>query len=62
MRTSIKAKMNRVDKQDERFEVTCLKDISVGDILRLRDGDEIPADCIVLKCDNDKGECFVKTS
>lgn len=54
--------MNQVDKYDERFEVTCLKDISVGDILRLRDGDEIPADCIVLKCDSDKGECFVKTS
>lgn len=62
MRTNVKAKITQVDTQDDRFEVTCLKDISVGDILRLRDGDEIPADCIVLKCDNEKGECFVKTS
>ena len=33
----------------------------VGDIVRVRDGEEFPADCILLKIENDKSECFVKT-
>jgi len=56
------SKISRVDPNDPRFEITCLKDLQVGDILKLQDGCEIPADCVVLKTDNDKGECFVKTS
>jgi P-type E1-E2 ATPase len=34
----------------------------VGDILYLKEGDEIPADCIILESDNLKNDTFVQTA
>jgi len=49
-------------KDDPRFEVTCLAEIKCGDILKIVDGEQVPADCILLKTNNERAECFVKTS
>ena len=51
-----------VCKDDPRFEVTCLAEIKCGDILKIVDGEQVPADCILLKTNNERAECFVKTS
>ena len=37
------------------------EDITVGDLLRIKDGQSFPADCILLKIENKLQECFVKT-
>ncbi|KAI9350349.1 hypothetical protein BDR26DRAFT_833502 [Obelidium mucronatum] len=42
-------------------KVSC-KDIRVGDIIRLRDREFIPADIVVLASSNADGVCFVETS
>jgi magnesium-transporting ATPase (P-type) len=36
-----------------------VSDIKVGDIVELKDDEQIPADCVILACDNKKGEVFV---
>jgi len=38
------------------------KDISVGDVLCLRNNEQIPADIVVLASSNDKGICFIETA
>ena len=38
-----------------------LQHIKVGDIIRIKDGQLIPADCILIKIENPNKECFVKT-
>lgn len=40
---------------------TMLQDLKVGDIIRIHDGQIVPADCILLKIENESNECFVKT-
>ena len=37
-------------------------ELVVGDIVRLDNGQEIPADCIVLSCTSTDGTCFINTS
>ena len=32
------------------------------DIIRIADGEQVPADCVLLKVADDKPECFVSTS
>lgn len=49
-------------KDDDRFEESNLADIKCGDILKIRDGEQVPADCILLKTESLDGDCFVKTS
>lgn len=44
------------------FENTVLSEVKVGDILRISDGEQVPADCILLKVKDNKDECFVKTA
>jgi len=44
------------------FKQVSVADIKVGDILELHDDEQIPADCIILACDNTKGEVFVHTA
>ncbi|KAJ3025977.1 UNVERIFIED_CONTAM: hypothetical protein HDU68_006389 [Siphonaria sp. JEL0065] len=45
----------------EWIKVSC-KDIRVGDIIRLRDREFIPADIVVLSSSNADGICFIETS
>ncbi|RQM08863.1 hypothetical protein DD237_000600 [Peronospora effusa] len=38
------------------------QDIEVGDILLLKDGDQVPADCILLATSRPDGRCYVETA
>ena len=49
-------------KGEIRWENSCLADIKVGDIIRIDDLEQVPADCILLKVSDNKPECFVKTA
>ena len=39
-----------------------MADIKVGDIIRVDDLEQVPADCVLLKVSENKPECFVKTA
>ncbi|KAH9160413.1 hypothetical protein LEN26_001860 [Aphanomyces euteiches] len=38
------------------------KDVLVGDLLVMKEGDEVPADCLVLATSNKNGMCYVQTA
>ncbi|TYZ65539.1 hypothetical protein PybrP1_007716 [[Pythium] brassicae (nom. inval.)] len=38
------------------------QDIEVGDLLLLKDGDEVPADCVLLATSRPDGRCYVETA
>ncbi|KAG6970136.1 hypothetical protein JG687_00002800 [Phytophthora cactorum] len=38
------------------------QDIEVGDVLILKDGDQVPADCILLATSRPDGRCYVETA
>ncbi|TMW68689.1 hypothetical protein Poli38472_006157 [Pythium oligandrum] len=38
------------------------QDIQVGDLLILKDGDEVPADCVLLATSRPDGRCYVETA
>ncbi|KUF99972.1 hypothetical protein AM588_10009478 [Phytophthora nicotianae] len=38
------------------------QDIEVGDVLLLKDGDQVPADCILLATSRPDGRCYVETA
>lgn len=38
------------------------QDIEVGDMLILKDGDEVPADCILLATNRPDGRCYIETA
>lgn len=44
-----------------KFVSTPWKKVIVGDILRVRKNEEVPADCIILKTSHEKGLCYVET-
>lgn len=37
------------------------KDINVGDFIRVRANEEIPADIVLISCSDEEGNCFVET-
>lgn len=39
-----------------------LQDVKVGDIIKIHDHMQVPADCVLLKVKDNKPECFVKTA
>lgn len=43
------------------FRNTYWKYINVGDIIRVRSGEEVPADCVLLSSSDEKGLAFVET-
>lgn len=45
-----------------KIEDCTLKEVRVGDVLQIRDGETMPADCVLLKTATDQGVCFVQTS
>lgn len=38
------------------------QDIEVGDILILKDGDDVPADCVLLATNRPDGRCYIETA
>lgn len=40
---------------------TSFQDIKVGDLIRVYDHQSFPADCLLVKIENESNECFIKT-
>ena len=47
---------------DGTLQKTTLADVAVGDIVRIEDREQVPADCVVLTTHGENHECFVKTA
>lgn len=47
---------------EPQFEDTTLAEVVVGDIIRVKDGEALPTDCVLIQVEDDKPECFVKTA
>jgi len=45
-----------------KYETICVDQIKVGDIIELKEGEGIPADCILLNSNNPNGEAFIMTA
>ncbi|KAJ3117122.1 hypothetical protein HK100_000894 [Physocladia obscura] len=54
--------MDQLPESAAQWEKISCKDIHVGDIIRVRDREFIPADIIVVSSSNSDGICFVETS
>lgn len=52
---------NKETTGNARFAQRFWKDVQVGDFLRLYDGDEVPADLIILSTSDADGACYVET-
>ena len=48
--------------KDGSFKETKWKDVHVGQILLVKDGEEFPADLLVLKSSHENGMCFIETA
>lgn len=46
---------------DTAFKNRCWKDISVGDLIRVRANEEVPADIIAISCSDLEGNCYIET-
>lgn len=46
---------------DTHFKLRRWKDVSVGDIIRVRANEEVPADIVVLSASDSEGNCFIET-
>lgn len=46
---------------DTTFKNRCWKDINVGEIIRVRANEEIPADIIAISCSDLEGNCYIET-
>lgn len=49
------------EQRYSKFKNRCWKDVSVGDIIRIRADEEIPADVVILSTSDSDGVCFVET-
>ncbi|RHY34757.1 hypothetical protein DYB32_000692, partial [Aphanomyces invadans] len=61
----VNSKPVRILRQNDTIDdgiVRSWKDVVVGDLLVLKEGDEVPADCLVLATDNKSGMCYVQTA
>lgn len=48
--------------RDGQLETTCLAQVQVGDIIKVEDKEQVPADCVLLATKSETHECFVKTA
>ncbi|PJF18500.1 Phospholipid-transporting ATPase [Paramicrosporidium saccamoebae] len=46
----------------KKFERRVWKDICVGEIVKVRDGQEFPADLVLIMSSSEDGDCYVETS
>lgn len=52
---------NKQPEEKARFKKDYWKNVQVGDILRLYDGEEVPADMVVLSTSDSDGSCYIET-
>ncbi|ELP90095.1 cation-transporting ATPase, putative [Entamoeba invadens IP1] len=65
----IRIKLRDIKLNNEEFEMVSQgqfipvksKDIKVGQLLRLKKGQRVPADLVILQSADDEGTCFIKT-
>lgn len=48
--------------RDAKLETISSQDICVGDIIRIQNGQQIPADLVLISTSHDEGLCYVETS
>lgn len=48
-------------EDNARFKKDFWKNVQVGDILRLYDGEEVPADMVILSTSDPDGSCYIET-
>ncbi|EGV61365.1 phospholipid-translocating P-type ATPase [Yamadazyma tenuis ATCC 10573] len=46
---------------DFKFKNRCWKDVSVGDFIRVRANEEVPADMVLVSTSDIEGNCFIET-
>lgn len=56
------AKCQIYDKNTKNFIEKTWGEIIVSDIIALKNNDYIPADMVILSCNNDSGACFIETA
>lgn len=52
--------INSIDIQESFIDIAS-EDIKVGDIIFVKKGQRFPADCILLHCNDENGELFIRT-
>jgi phospholipid-translocating ATPase len=52
---------HREPEEKARFKKDAWKSVQVGDFLRLYDGEEVPADMVVLSTSDPEGTCYIET-
>ena len=56
-----KTDAHRVTDKDEETEKCLWEDIKVGDLIKVKENDVIPADMVLIQTSEKKGQCFVST-
>jgi len=49
-------------QKNGNFELKRNKDLAVGDLIYLKEDEEVPADCLLLATSDDDGVCYVETA
>lgn len=52
---------NGEDKLVTKFKARAWKDINVGDFIRIRANEEVPADVVIISCSDPEGNCAIET-
>ena len=52
---------NGLDNAVTKFKSRAWKDITVGDMIRVRNNEEVPADIVLISCSDPEGNCAIET-